>query len=120
MAAKYYTFNKKLLLVLFDNEGKPWFKAKDVATALKHINAWSAVREHVDDGDKLTIDSFSETQKQGVGPIERKTVFINEAGLCSLMLRSTTPEARLLVRSLLPEKFYLAFTNMKDEPFSSL
>lgn len=36
-----------------DQNGEPWFVGKDVATALGYVDAFGAIKKHVDDEDKL-------------------------------------------------------------------
>ena len=70
-----------------EREGEPWFVGKDVAAALGYSNTADAIQKHVDEEDKLT----SQIAMAGQG---RNVVFINEAGLYSLVLSSKLPAAR--------------------------
>lgn len=67
--------------------GKPYMSGGDVAKALGYTNARKAVREHVTDNHKLReriVPSGSQA---------RTIIFIDEAGLYSLVLRSKLPRA---------------------------
>lgn len=68
-----------------DNE--PWFVGKDVAVALGYTNTAKAVRDHVDEEDKLTERIVLSGQN-------REVIFINESGLYSLILSSKLPTAK--------------------------
>ena len=35
-------------------DGEPWFVAKDIAEILQYTNTQKAIRDHVDEEDKLT------------------------------------------------------------------
>ena len=67
--------------------GEPWLVGKDVATVLGYSDTDKAVRNHVDEEDKLT------RQFGGSGQNRNMTV-INESGLYSVILRSDKPEAK--------------------------
>lgn len=75
--------------VMIDNE--PYFVGKDVATALKYTNTPKAIRDHVDDEDKLTERIVLSGQY-------RETVLINESGLYALIFGSKLEEARKFKR----------------------
>ena len=63
------------------------FVAKDVATALGYTNTQKAIRDHVDDEDKLTERFVLSGQVRSV-------IIINESGLYSLILSSKLPQAK--------------------------
>ena len=63
------------------------FVAKDVATALGYTNTQKAIRDHVDDEDKLTERFVLSGQVRSV-------IIINESGLYSLVLSSKLPQAK--------------------------
>lgn len=65
----------------------PWFVGKDVATALGYSNTQKAIRDHVDEEDKLTERIVLSGQNRNV-------VVINESGLYSLIFSSTLPSAK--------------------------
>ena len=67
--------------------GDPWLVGKDVATVLGYSDTNKAIRNHVDDDDKLT------RQFGGSGQNRNMTV-INESGLYSLVLSSKLPGAK--------------------------
>lgn len=73
----------------------PYFVGKDVATILKYANPNEAIKDHVDEEDKLnskTLSSFELDLGQRGGWI------INESGLYSLVLLSKLPEAKKFKR----------------------
>jgi prophage antirepressor-like protein len=65
--------------------------AKDVATALGYTNTQKAIRDHVDDDDKLTERFVLSGQVRSV-------IIINESGLYSLILSSKLPQAKAFKR----------------------
>lgn len=71
--------------------GEPWFVGKDVADILEYTNTAKAVRDHVDDEDKLTERIVLSGQN-------REVIFINESGLYSLILSSKLPNAKKFKR----------------------
>lgn len=72
-------------------EGEPYFVGKDVAEILGYTNTQKAIRDHVDDEDKLTERIVLSGQN-------REMIFINESGLYSLILSSKMPNAKKFKR----------------------
>lgn len=64
-----------------------WFVGKDVAEILGYSNTQKAIRDHVDEEDKLTERFVLSGQN-------REVVIINESGLYSLILSSKLPKAK--------------------------
>lgn len=72
-------------------DGEPWFIGKDVAEILGYERADNAIRNHVDDEDKLMHQISASGQK-------RNMTIINESGLYSLILSSKLPSAKTFKR----------------------
>jgi anti-repressor protein len=70
---------------------EPWFVGSNVATILGYTNPQKAIRDHVDDDDKLTERIVLSGQN-------REVVIINESGLYSLILSSKLPTAKKFKR----------------------
>lgn len=68
-------------------DDKPYFVGKDVADVLGYHNASDALKIHVADEDKGIVKCDTPSGKQDL-------IFINEAGLYSLILSSRTPNAK--------------------------
>ena len=71
--------------------GEPWFVGKDVAEVLGYSNTQKAIRDHVDEEDKLT-------ERIVLAGQNRDVIFINESGLYSLILSSKLPTAKAFKR----------------------
>ena len=67
--------------------GEPWFVGKDVAMMLGYLNTQKAIRDHVDEEDRLGERIVLSGQN-------RMTIFINESGLYALILSSKLPQAK--------------------------
>ena len=67
--------------------GWTFFVGKDVARALGYSNTRKALRDHVDEEDKLTRQIVVSGQR-------REVIFINASGLYALVLSSKLPQAR--------------------------
>ena len=76
---------------VLEQDGEPWFVGKDVATLLGYKDTVNAIKAHVDDEDK---GRWQVATQFG----DKETVFINESGLYSLILRSQLPEAKAFKR----------------------
>ena len=79
----------KVRTVLVNDE--PYFVGKDVAEILGYERADNAIRNHVDDEDKLTHQISASGQN-------RNMTIINESGLYSLILKSKLPSAKKFKR----------------------
>ena len=67
------------------------FVGADVAKALRYTNTQKAIRDHVDDEDKLTERFVLSGQARSV-------IIINESGLYALILSSKLPQAKAFKR----------------------
>lgn len=79
----------KIRTVEIDNE--PYFVGKDVADILGYTNARKAIRDHIDEEDRLTERIVTSGQS-------RDMFVINESGLYSLILSSKLPTAKKFKR----------------------
>lgn len=82
-----FNFNALTLRTLTDENGDPWFVAKDVCDMLGYTNASKAISDHVDPEDKLNNGSLSSLGQRGGW-------LVNESGLYSLILSSKLPTAK--------------------------
>ena len=71
--------------------GETYFVGKDVASALGYTNTMKAIRDHVDEEDKLGERIVLSGQN-------RQATVINESGLYSLILSSKLESARRFKR----------------------
>lgn len=71
--------------------GEPYFLGREVADKLGYSNTQKAIRDHVDEEDKLTERIVLSGQN-------REVVVINESGLYSLILSSKLPTAKQFKR----------------------
>lgn len=69
----------------------PYFVGKDVAEILGYSNTPKAIRDHVDEEDKLTERIVLSGQR-------REVTIVNESGLYSLILKSKLPSAKKFKR----------------------
>lgn len=76
---------------MIERDGQPRFAGKDVAEILGYTNPQKAIRDHIDDEDKLT-------ERIVLAGQNRNVVCINESGLYSLILSSKLPIAKKFKR----------------------
>ena len=88
-------------------DGEPWFIGKDIATILSYTNTAKAIRDHVDEDDKLTERIVLSGQNRDV-------IFINESGFYNLILSSKMPRCQMPrnSRNGLHLKFYRLFARL--------
>lgn len=87
---KKFNFEGNQVRTIMVNE-EPWFVGSEIAKILDYSNPHKAVRDHVDDEDKLTERIVQSGQTRNV-------IIINESGLYSLILKSKKPEAKRFKR----------------------
>ena len=58
-----------------------------------YANTIQALTKNVDEDDKKKLDELGNLSERLPDPNARKTMFINESGLYSLIMRSEKPEA---------------------------
>lgn len=68
-------------------EGEPWFVGKDIAEALGYGRTADAIKQHVEEGDKLTR-CFTDSGQS------RQMYIINESGLYALIFGSKLESAK--------------------------
>ncbi|AJP09119.1 anti-repressor Ant [Heliothis virescens ascovirus 3f] len=102
------------------------FKAKDAAEAAGFKDTDDAIRNHVDDEDKVAWCKVPARRRDLVtlSNWQPKTIFINESGLYSLMLATKKPEARVFKRwvtsEVLPSIRKTGSYNIRDRNGTSL
>lgn len=85
-----FNFEQNEVRTILVND-EPYFVGKDVAEILGYERADNAIRNHVDDEDKLTHQISASGQN-------RNMTIINESGLYSLILKSKLPSAKKFKR----------------------
>jgi prophage antirepressor-like protein len=86
---------------------KPWFKANDVTKILQHTNTTKALKDHVDDEDRI---KYRDLVQQAPSELKVKmdasvsnVNYVNESGLYALIFGSTLPEAKVFKRWVFSE-----------------
>ncbi|XWV25360.1 putative Bro-N domain-containing protein [Tupanvirus deep ocean] len=106
--SKTFTYEEADVFVILDQDKKPWYKGKDIATVLEYKNTKDALCKHVDKKYKM---SFADMGSQIATPIkiDPQTTFINNSGIFQLVSRSKKPEAvklwEFITEEVLPELF---------------
>jgi len=92
------TFEKDdFKLTIYGTSETPYFKAREVALLLGYKYPANAIQDNVDAEDKINFEEFL---KKPCGlqthtlKVDKKTIFINESGLYSLILSSKLPKAK--------------------------
>ena len=130
---------KKLSIIKKDDD--IWFRAKTVASILKYTNTRKAIRDHVDLEDKITLndlkswgnDSFPlkngglKSRGDESSPLTwnaGNTIYINESGLYSLILRSDMDKAkefkRWVTKEVLPSIRKTGKYEFNNRPYKML
>lgn len=85
-----FAFGDNMLRVRMDENGNPWFVAKDVCRVLDITNNRDAVAG-LDDDEKITVANSDGNPRAG---IPHEMTLISESGLYALVFRSRKPEAK--------------------------
>lgn len=89
---KLFKYNENATIrTIYDNDGEIWFAGVDVCDVLDYAMPSNEIKKLDDDERKLT------NLKDGSGQ-SRKSWIISEAGLYTLILTSTKPEAKAFKR----------------------
>jgi prophage antirepressor-like protein len=95
---KLQKFENELLNVkvgcFTNNKNEIFFRGKDIATALGYENTTQAIIINVDDYDKQKLEEIWDLKIDSLSFNEKNTMYINESGLYSLILRSNKEEAK--------------------------
>lgn len=92
----YIKYGKNKIYVVIDNNNELWFSGKDSANSLGYAKSRNAISTKVDKEDIITYKDLSNILDDfdNMPYIHPMTVFINESGLYSLVLRSKLKSAK--------------------------
>lgn len=94
---KIFKYRGKNIDVQFDEHNEPWFKGKDIATLLTYKDSHCALRTNVSDANKkklYEINNFHTGLNPVSQPRKNSPIYINQAGVFSLLLKSSKKEAK--------------------------
>ena len=87
----YIRYGRTIIHVIFDENNEIWFNAMNTTTALSYKNNKAALRKHVNRYNIVVLKHLTkEYSKYKQHP---NSLYINEAGLYSLIMRSRMPKA---------------------------
>ena len=130
---------KKLSIIKKDDD--IWFRAKTIAIILRYSNSRKAINDHVDSEDKCTLNELKSKGNESFplknGGLKSKgndslpltgnlknTIYINESGLYSLILRSDMDKAkefkRWVTKEVLPSITKTGKYEFKNRPYKML
>ena len=111
-------FNGKDVKMLTDKDGEVWFKGGDLANILEYKKAKNAIQNNVDNEDKMELGKICPTNLKGalsISPLENSqsvlneknvqltTLYINESGLYTLIMKSKMKKAKEFQRWITKE-----------------
>ena len=93
-----FKFEDSNLTVIKQND-VVWFRGKSVASILEYTDLKQAIRKNVDSDDKMKLSEFDRgVCETPLSNNEKNTIYINESGLYSLILRSKLEKAKQFKR----------------------
>ena len=113
-------------LAIIKKDDDIWFRAKTVANILKYSNQRKAIIDHVDSEDKCSLNKLKSRGNDSL-PLTwntKNTIYINESGLYSLILRSNMDKAkefkRWVTKEVLPSIRKTGRYEYNHKPFKML
>jgi len=88
-----FEYEKQDVRVIRDENGEPWFVAKDVCDILEYVNSRDAIRT-LDDDERNTVDISDGIDSQNGQPGNPNVNVISESGLYTLIIRSNKEAAK--------------------------
>ena len=85
-------------LSIIEHKDEVWFRGKTVAEILGYAIRHKAIREHVDPEDKRKLSKLGGSKTDPLTNNEKNTIYINESGQYSLILRSELESAHIFKR----------------------
>ena len=85
----YIEYCNVKISVIIDKNNELWFNANNTAEALGYSDYKDAIKRHVKKEDTIQLNDINYDNKKG----HPQTLFLNESGLYSLMIRSRMPNA---------------------------
>ena len=103
-----------------------WFRAKTIANILNYSNQRKAIIDHVDSEDKCPLNEIKIRSNESL-PLtwnDKNSIYINESGLYSLILRSDMDKAknfkRWITKEVLPSIRKNGHYEINHKPFKML
>jgi anti-repressor protein len=87
----YIKFENTEISVIIDNDDNVWFSSTDVANALDYKDTKRAIKDHVDNDDKIKLEDINTDILIKKHP---HTSYINESGLYALLYSSKMKTAK--------------------------
>jgi prophage antirepressor-like protein len=81
----YIIFDKTIINVIIDNTDKIWFNAKQLATSIGYSDPKGALLKHTDTEDRVQFSTINHIYDIKQHP---QTIYLSEAGLYKLLLRT--------------------------------
>ena len=113
-------------LAIIKKDDDIWFRAKTVAIILNYSNHRKAIIDHVDPEDKLSLNEIKIRSNDSL-PLtwnDKNSIYINESGLYSLILRSDMDKAkkfkRWITKEVLPSIRKNGRYELNHKPFKML
>lgn len=96
-----FIFDNNTVNIVLDNQRNIWFKAIDIGKILHYKDIKKTMKTRIDKEDKVMYNQIKEDNLE-----QNQTIFINESGLYTLLLRSNKDEAiefqRWITKDVLP------------------
>lgn len=117
----YATYNNHIIRIIIDIDKVFWFKARDVSISLEYKDPARAIRDLVDKEDKILLKNIKTKYdiKHNAKNVQPHSIYISEAGLYELIIRSNLPSAKKfkkwITHDILPSIHKYGFYRTKME-----
>jgi prophage antirepressor-like protein len=90
----YILFENCTIEVIIDNTDKLWFNSRQLAKAIGYSDPKDAIKKHTDNTDRIQFKNINHSIKLNQHP---QTVYLSEAGMYKLILRSKLEKTKKFV-----------------------
>jgi prophage antirepressor-like protein len=90
----YILFENYNIDIIIDNTNKIWFNSRQLAKAIGYIDKKNAIKTHTDINDRVQLKNISHSINFNRHP---QTVYLSEAGMYKLILRSKMDNSKKFV-----------------------
>lgn len=94
LSKNYILFENSIISVIIDNDDKLWLNSRELAKAIGYSDPKSAIKVHTDKDDRIQLKNINHSININQ---QLQTVYLSEAGLYKLVLRSKLDKTKKFV-----------------------
>ena len=87
----FIEYDNTTIMVIYDKDNEPWFRASKVARVLEYVKTDQAIRDNIDSEYRKPLSEITSNVYINMHP---DSIFINEAGLYQIAFNGNTKKAK--------------------------